>query len=179
MFSDWASERKVDPVKASPYEVHVADFLTYLFSVKKCQVSTIKGYRSTISNTLKFSSRKDIGTHPVISELISFEIQRPVSRSLAPKWDLAFVLSCLCKAPFEPLQEAKLIHLSMKTAFLLTMATARCVSEIHALSIEKNLFRFSSVDGSLIVRTQTGFLAKNQLPSKAPDSINIPKLSNI
>ena len=59
------------------------------------------------------------------------------------------------------------------------MSTARRVSEIHALSIEKNLFRFSFVDGSLTVRTQTGFLAKNQLPSKAPDSINIPKLSNI
>ena len=178
-FVDWANKREVDPVKASPYVV--ADFLTYLFSDKKCQVSTIKGYRSTISNTLKFSSRNNIGSHPVISELIkSFEIQRPVSRSLAPKWDLAFVLSCLCKAPFEPLHEASLIHLSMKTAFLLTMATARRVSEIHAFSIDKflNLFRFSHVDGSVTVRTQSGFLAKNQLPSKAPDSIHIPKLSN-
>ena len=176
-FVDWANKREVNPVKASPYVV--ADFLTYLFSDKKCQVSTIKGYRSTISNTLKFSSRNNIGSHPVISELIkSFEIQRPVSRSLAPKWDLAFVLSCLCKAPFEPLHEASLIHLSMKTAFLLTMATARRVSEIHAFSIDKNLFRFSHVDGSLTVRTQSGFLAKNQLPSKAPDSIHIPKLSN-
>ena len=130
-----------------------------------------------ISNTLKFSSNLDIGNDPVLSELIkSFNMQRPVNRPLAPKWDLAFVLSCLCKEPYEPLSTASLIHLSMKTAFLLTMATARRVSEIHAFSIDKEHLRFSSVDGSLTLRTQVGFLAKNQLPFKAPDSIFIPRL---
>ena len=58
------------------------------------------------------------------------------------------------------------------------MATAKRVSEIHAFSIDKDHFRFSHIDGSLTLRTQPGFLAKNQLPSKAPDSIRIPKLSN-
>ena len=157
----------------------IADFLTFLFTEKKCQVSTIKGYRSTISNTLKFKAGYDIGSHPVLSELIkSFQRQRPVERSLAPKWDLAFVLMHLCKTPFEPLSKASLLHLSMKTAFLITMATARRVSEVHAFSIDKDHFRFSNLDGSLTLRTKIGFLAKNQLPSRAPDSINIPKLSN-
>ena len=66
----------------------------------------------------------------------------------------------------------------MKMAFLITMATARCVSEVHEFSIDKDHFRFSNLDGSLTLRTQIGFIAKNQLPSGAPDSINIPKLSN-
>ena len=35
------------------------------------------------------------------------------------------------------------------------------------------------MNGSLIVRTQVGFLAKNQLPDKAPESITIARLSNI
>ena len=52
IFRDWANQRKIDPIQATPQIV--ADFLTFLFSVKKCQVSTIKGYRSTISNTLKY-----------------------------------------------------------------------------------------------------------------------------
>ena len=52
IFREWANERKIDPIQATPQIV--ADFLTFLFSVKKCQVSTIRGYRSTISNTLKF-----------------------------------------------------------------------------------------------------------------------------
>ena len=177
IFRDWANQRKIDYIQASPQIV--ADFLTFLFTVKKCQVSTIKGYRSTISNTLKYRSGYDIGTHPVLSELIkSFQKQRPVQRTLAPKWDLAFVLTHICKAPFEPLHLASLYFLSVKTAFLLTMATARRVSEVHAFCIDKDHFRFSNIDGSLVLRTQPGFLAKNQLPSKAPDSITIPKLSN-
>ena len=52
IFRDWADQRKIDPIQATPQIV--ADFLTFLFSVKKCQVSTIRGYRSTISNTLKY-----------------------------------------------------------------------------------------------------------------------------
>ena len=133
IFTRWASKRKINPSKATPDII--ADFLIYLCKDKNCQVSTIKGYRSMISNTLKFSSNLDIENDPVLSELIkSFNMQRPVNRPLAPKWDLAFVLSCLCKEPYEPLSTASLIHLSMKTAFLLTMATTRRVSEIHAFS---------------------------------------------
>ena len=58
------------------------------------------------------------------------------------------------------------------------MATARRVSEMPALSIDADHFRFRKIDGSLTFRTQPGFLAKNQLPSRAPDSIKIPKLTN-
>ena len=177
IFRDWADQRKIDPIQATPQIV--ADFLTFLFSVKKCQVSTIKGYRSTISNTLKYKTGYDFGSHPVLSELIkSFAKQRPVHLPLAPKWDLAFVLSHMCKAPFEPLDKASLFYLSVKTVFLVTLATARRVSEVHAFSIDSDHLRFSNFEGSLILRTQVGFLAKNQLPSKAPDSITIPKLSN-
>ena len=98
----------------------------------------------------------------------SFAKQRPVDRSLAPKWDLAFVLSHMCKAPFEPLDMALLFHLSVKIVFLVTLATARRVSEVHAFSIDSDHLRFSNLDGSLILRTQVGFLAKNQLPSRPP-----------
>ena len=94
--SSVADQRKIDPIQATPQIV--ADFFTFLFSVKKCQVSTIKGYRSTISNTLKYITGYDFGSHPVLSELIkSFAIQRPVDRPLAPKWDLAFVLTHMCR----------------------------------------------------------------------------------
>ena len=128
---------KIDPIQATPQIV--ADFLTFLFSVKKCQVSTIKGYRSTISNTLKYKTGYDFGLHPVLSELIkSSAKQRPVDRPLAPKWDLAFVLSHMYKAPFEPLDKALLFHLSVKTVFLVTLATARRVSEVHAFSIDSD-----------------------------------------
>ena len=83
VFCRWAHQRKINPIQATPQIV--ADFFTFLFNVKKNQVSTIKGYRSTISNTLKFKNTGyDFGSHPVLSELIkSFQRQRPVDRPLA------------------------------------------------------------------------------------------------
>ena len=158
--------------------LEVADFLLHLFQEKKCQVSTIKGYRSTISNTLKFKSDNNIGSDPVISELIkSFELQRPVERSLAPKWDLSCVLSSLCSEPYEPLHKASRFHLTLKTVFLLAMATARRVSEIHTFSMDSGHLRFNQSDGSVSLRTQTGFLAKNHLPSVSPDDILVQNLA--
>ena len=80
IFRDWANERKIDPIQATPQIV--ADFLTFLFSVKKCQVSTIRGYRSTISNTLKFRTGYDFGSHRVLSELIK-SFAKQTSRSVS------------------------------------------------------------------------------------------------
>ena len=135
-------------------------------------------YRSVISNTLKFKSGANIGSDPVISELTkSFEIQRPVQRSLAPKWDMACVLSSLCKEPYEPLHKASMLHLTMETAFLLTMAAAKRVSEIQALAMYPEHLRMNKSDGSASLRTQSGFLAKNYLPSKCPSTIIIPNLA--
>ena len=176
VFNDWCCQRETHPFNASP--MVVADFLLHLFTEKKCQVSTIKGYRSTISNTLKFKSDVNIGSDPIISELIrSFELQRPVQRSLAPKWDLSCVLSSLCSEPYEPLHKASRFHLTLKTVFLLAMATARRVSEIHAFSMDSGHLRFNQSDGSVSLRTQPGFLAKNQVLSVCPDDILVPNLA--
>ena len=158
--------------------INIADFLLYLFEEKTCQVSTIKGYRAMISNTLKFKNGAKIGSDPIISELIrSFEFQRPVQRSLYPKWDLACVLNSLCKGPYEPLRKASLLHLTQKTVFLLTLATAGRVSEIHALAMDPEHLRFNESDGSVSLRTQSGFIAKNQLPSVCSAEILVPNLA--
>ena len=87
IFSNWCHTKKVNPISA-PVTV-IADFLIFLFMEKKCQISTIKGYRTMIPNTLKFKTGNRIGSNPVLSELIrSFKLQRPVQRSLTPKWDI-------------------------------------------------------------------------------------------
>ena len=74
IYSNWCHRKKVNLVSASL--TIIADFLIYHFSEKKCQISTIKGYRSMISYSLKFKSGNRIGSHPVLSELIrSSELQ--------------------------------------------------------------------------------------------------------
>ena len=52
VYSNWCHRKKVNPDSA-PGTV-IADFLIYLFSEKKYQISTVKGYRAMISNTIKF-----------------------------------------------------------------------------------------------------------------------------
>ena len=137
---------------------------------KKCQVSTIKGYKSVISNTLKFKSGTNIGSDPIISELIkAFKIQRPIQR-----WDLACVY---VKTLMNLLNKALLLHFTMKTAFLLMMVTVEQISEIHALAMDAEHLSFDKTDGSVSLRAQMGFLAKNQLPSKSSSTIFIPNLA--
>ena len=178
IFSNWSHTKKVNPISA-PITV-IADFLIFLFSEKKCRISTIKGYRSMISNTLKFKTGNRIGSNPVLSELIrSFELQRPVQRSLTSKWDLSWVLVCLQKPPFEPLDKASKFHVTIKTAFLLALATAKRCSEIHALAMDSQHLRFNQSDGSVSLILKSGFLAKNQLPSVKPDPIVVPSLARI
>ena len=81
----------------------------------------------------------------------SFELKRPIQRSLTPKWDLSWVLICLQKAPYEPLHKASKLHVALKTAFRLALATAKRSSEIHALALDSNYLRFSQSDGSVSV----------------------------
>lgn len=175
IYTDWCSEREIDPIR--PSIQNITEFLAFLFVDKELAVSTIKGYRAMLSHTLSFRGIKDVGSNHVISDLIrSFELARPVTRSLTPKWDLSCVLWSLTKAPYEPLAKASLSHLTWKTVFLLTMASAKRRSEIHALSIEDNHIRFNA-DDSVTLLCQTGFLAKTQLPSVAPKPFTIPSLS--
>ena len=104
-----------------------------------------------ISNTLKFKTGNRIRSNPILSESIrSFELQRPVQRTLTPKWDLSWVLVCLQKAPYEPLNKASRLYVTIiKTAFLLALATAKRCSEIHALAVDANHLRFNQSDGSV------------------------------
>ena len=177
IFSNWCKSRSFNP--EHPSMNNLASFFLYLFEDKELAVSTIKGYRSMLSNTLKFKGGESIGSNPFLSELMrSFELERPVSRSLTPKWDLSCVLWSLTKTPYEPLSGASIKFLTMKTVFLLAFATARRRSELHAFSVEEGCLRFNKSDGSVSLLCQPGFLAKNQLPHILPEPINVPSLAN-
>ena len=178
IFSNWCVQRKIDPLH--PSVARVADFFVYLFQDRKCSPSTIKGYRSAISSALKFSScrAKDVGSDVRISELIKhFDRARPVSRTVVPKWNLSCVLWSLTKAPYEPMSSASLLNCSVKTCFLLALASAKRRSELHAMCIDEGYLRFGNNGVSLTL--EPGFLAKTQLPSKRPDPIFIPSLDQV
>ena len=53
-------------------------------------------------------------------------------------WNLSLVLHQLTKAPFEPLKEASLKHLTFMSVFLLALGSGKRRSEIHA-RLHKNI----------------------------------------
>ena len=64
----------------------------------------------------------------------SFELERPPRSPNPPSWDLVKVLIFLRDARFEPLTSCDFHFLTMKVLFLLSLATAKRVSELHVLS---------------------------------------------
>ena len=76
-----------------------------------------------------------MGQNQDISDVIrSFIIERPVARKDSVSWNIDVVLRHLCSKKFEPLNAIPLKELMKKTLFLLTMALAKRVSEVQAIS---------------------------------------------
>ena len=112
----------------------VADFFLWLHHTRKLSVSAIMGYRSLLSAVFRFQLPV-ISSSPILQDLLrSFQVTAP-SRSInPPPWDLNKVLLYLQSSTFEPLQSISLRSLSKKTLFLISLATAKRVSELQALS---------------------------------------------
>ena len=110
----------------------VADFLLYLFQDRKLQPSTIDGYRSAIADKLGNLSINISKDENLTHLLDSFHRDRPKWRRRILSWNLSLVLHQLTKAPFEPIKDSSLNHLTFKTVFLLALASDKQRSEIHA-----------------------------------------------
>ena len=77
----------------------------------------------------------ELSSHPVLHDLLSFfRIEHPLPSSRFPSWDLLKVVSLLHVAPFEPLEFCSLQDLTLKVLFFLSLATARRVGELQAVS---------------------------------------------
>ena len=111
----------------------VASFLFYLRRSLSLSYSSIASYRSMLSVVFRFVL-PELSSHFVLRDLLhSFRLERPPSLSRVPPWDLSLVLSFLRGPPFEPLSSS-LRDLTLKVLFLLSLATARRVGELQALS---------------------------------------------
>ena len=167
IFTKWCITNQVHfrtpPVKS------VADFLMYLFEERKLQPSTIDGYRSAIADKLGNSTLNISKDENLTHLLDSFHRDRPKGRRGIPSWNLSLVLHQLTKAPFEPIKEASLKHLTFKTVFLLALGSGKRRSEIHAWQ-SKNI-RHQSDWSKVSLYPSPSFLSKNQLAKEGPDSV--------
>ena len=167
IFTKWCITNQVD-FRAPPVK-SVADFLMYLFEERKLQPSTIDGYRSAITDKLG-NPTLHISKDENLTRLFdSFHRDRPKGRRGIPFWNLSLVLHQLTKAPFEPIREASLKHLTFKTVFLLALGSGKRKSEIHALQ-SRNI-RHQSDWSKVSLYPSPSFLSKNQLAKEGPDSV--------
>ena len=68
------------------------------------------------------------------------ELQRPRLTPVLPQWDVGIVSEALSKPPYEPLREASLKHLTLKTVFLLAIASEGRRSKLQALVFDPHIF---------------------------------------
>jgi hypothetical protein len=162
VFESWCKHNDIDALCcAAP---SLADFFIFLFEEKNLAVSTIRGYRSAISKVYRVLNLPDPGQDLDLSALIrNFQLHRPRSQRLVPKWDLDVVLAYLDSDVFKPLESITLRALTLKTVFLMVMATAARVSEIHALCRQPPCLQWLQ-NAAVRLKTAPGFLAKNRLP---------------
>ena len=123
--------------------------------------STIDGYRTAIVDTLGPAGLPISQSSDLNRSLSSFHRDHPKSSRNLPKWNLSVVLNELTKAPFEPMKDTGLKYLTLKTAFLLALASGKRRSEIHAWVANKVSYLGQWAKVALL--PSSDFIAKNQM----------------
>ena len=155
-----------------PTVAKVADFLLFPRRSLSLSYSSIASYRSMLSGVFRFIL-PELSSHFVLHDLLrSFRLERAFPSSRVPPWDLQVVLRFLCGPPFEPLASSSLRALTQKVLFLVSLATARRVGELQAVSRDVS---FSGSDAFLSYLPE--FRAKTELAvNPLPRSFSVRSL---
>ncbi|XP_063050161.1 uncharacterized protein LOC134444913 [Engraulis encrasicolus] len=158
VFEAWCSQKEIISFQCSV--VQLLNFLQDLLDKGKA-FSTIKVYLAAISACHVGFGDKTAGQHPLVCRFMrGARRKRPISRPLVPLWDLALVLSALSAHPFEPLEHVSLKFLSIKTALLVALTTAKRVSELQAFSVKPSCLQFGTDFKKVRLRPNPGFVPK-------------------
>ncbi len=93
-----------------------------------------------------------------------------------PPWVLEVVLRALSQPPFEPLTSVGLKELSLKTTFLLALASAKRIGDLHAFSVDSDCIRFGPVDCSVTLRPRRGYVPTLSTPFRT-QTVSLSALS--
>ncbi|XP_070597157.1 histone deacetylase 7 isoform X17 [Erythrolamprus reginae] len=132
--------------------------------------NTLKRHVAALATIIRVEGVRSLTYHPWVKDFLrgaSNQHSPPIRRF--PSWDLQLVLKALTKPPFEPLRSIPLRLLSLKTAFLVAITSARRVSELAALSVRPDLCIFYPdrvvlrLDPSFIPKVNSEFHKKQEL----------------
>jgi len=180
LFLKWLDAEGVLPDQVTPQIF--ADFLCHLFD-SGLVPDTIKGYRASLGQVYKALGRFDAALDSHISCMIRhFSVQRPRKRVTMPKWDLARVLRSFLHSPYVQDGSDKHIPLkwfTIKTVFLVALATGRRVSCIRSLAYEFIVGKGASHSQVLSLVTLPEFRAKNQGSKARPERLLLPGMAHL
>ena len=93
---------------------------------------------------------------------------------ILPQWDFGIVLEAQSKPPYEPLREASVKHMTLKTFFQLAMASAGRRSELQSLMFDQKYIQFKLKGAGVTLYFSPEFMRKNQKLNQVNDSWYIP-----
>ena len=140
------------------------DFLVHLRRDKGLFVSAVKGYRSALNSVFALKGMDLAASRPISMLLRSFLKSVRPEELCPPAWDVTLVLQSLTKAPYEPLRTSDECFLAQKTLFLLALALAKQIGELHTLL---HHISHSRDWGEVSFTFVAGFVVKTQDPSSS------------
>ena len=156
-FKVWCRRKHLNPSRAS-----IPQIINYLqFTLDKGRaLATIRMRVTAISH---FHDKMENGQTIAMDETIRLFMRgvrhiNPAIRNALPQWSLPTVLTVLMSSPFEPISNISLKNLTLKTAFLVAVCSARRCSEIQALDCRVQFCNESPAGFRL--RTNPYFLPK-------------------
>ncbi len=147
LFLRWCHDHQLNHQMCS-----ISDILEFLQSLLTMGLSysTIRVYVAAISAHKWLIEGCSIGKHKlVVAFLKGVNRLNPPCRVMIPQWDLNVVLDKLYMHPFEPLSLADIKWLSLKTAFLIAISSAKRVSELNALSVALQCLQWGPEDSKV------------------------------
>ena len=176
------------------FRVRSHHFSTYMMHLFRDGLlpSTIISHRTSVASVLRLWVYDPAAYRHFKLLFRAFRLECLVQRRIMPKWDLHLVLLALLRPPFASECDIQgetsddvipLKWRTMKTVFLLALASARWRSYIHALSVSPGrcVFLRGNTERQLVVSLcpETGFLVKNRLPSQALEWISLPGIAHL
>ena len=171
-FARWAAGQTFDPL--DPTAAQIASCLFTIFDTHGLSNQIVKGYRTCLGSVLNRTGKAKVVLHKISDMIASMELLRPRVTPVLPQWDLGIVLEALSKPPYEPLREASFKHLTLKTVFLLAMASAGRHNELHALRSDQNYIQFKPKGSGVTLYFSPEFMGKNQKLNQVNDPWYIP-----
>ncbi|KAI2663788.1 ORF V: Enzymatic polyprotein [Labeo rohita] len=147
----------------NPVSCDISVILSFLQELldKGCSPSTLKVYVAAIAASHAPIAGQSIGRNNLVIRFLKGSRRMNPSRPhTIPTWDLSTVLRALKSSPFEPLSDADLKTLTLKSALLLALVSVKRIGDLQALSISPSCLEFGPGDSKVILKPRHGYVPK-------------------